>query len=121
MMAKIQAKLSLTSGRLSMQLSSMKTLMRRAARINLNTLKSIRSFRICSKLRLRVSSTIQIPLEIIAKSGTTVEQFFVALKEESEKDKEGEASFAIQVILSVTEYSNFVDMIKHYKREAKDK
>ncbi len=48
-----------------------------------------------------------------------MEQFFSALKEQQEKDGEGEASFYIQVILSVTEYANFVDMIKHYKSEHK--
>lgn len=46
-------------------------------------------------MRLRVSKQYLIILEIIVKSGATVEQFFSALKEESEKDTEGEASFAV--------------------------
>ena len=58
-------------------------------------------------------------IEIIEKCGISVEQFFQALKDQQEKDGEGEASFYIQVILSVTEYSNFIDMIKHYKAEHK--
>ena len=39
----------------------------------------------------------------------------MALRTEKEKSPDGEASFYIEVILSVTEYSNFIDMIKHYK------
>ena len=48
-----------------------------------------------------------------------MEQFFSALQDEQKKDAEGEASFYVQVILSVTEYANFVDMMKHYKQDQK--
>ena len=53
--------------------------------------------------------------KIIADCGTTVEKFFEILKNESEQM--GEPSFYVELILAITDYHNFVDMMKHYKKE----
>jgi len=49
-------------------------------------------------------------LGIIDSCGVSVEQFFNALKEAQEASEE--TDFYVQVLLSVTEYSNFIDMMK---------
>lgn len=56
-------------------------------------------------------------LGIIDSCGVSVEQFFNALKEAQEASEE--TDFYVQVLLSVTEYSNFIDMMKQFKQEAK--
>jgi hypothetical protein len=43
-----------------------------------------------------------------------VEKFFHALEK---LQGDGETHFYVQVLLSVTEYSNFLDMIRHYKAD----
>lgn len=53
--------------------------------------------------------------KIIGLCGVSVEQFFDALKTLQAKDPEN--NFYVEVLLSVTEYSNFIDMMKHYKAE----
>ena len=35
----------------------------------------------------------------------------------NERPESQEGQFYVQVLLSVTEYSNFIDMMKHYKKE----
>ena len=57
-----------------------------------------------------------ITAELIEKCGVTVEQFVGALQTERDSSE-----FYVQVLLSVTEYSNFIDMMKHYKREKREK
>lgn len=54
---------------------------------------------------------------IIKTCGVSVEQFFSALKILADKDEENK--FYVDVLLSVTEYSNFVDMMRNYKNEQK--
>jgi len=44
-----------------------------------------------------------------------VEEFFNALKSAQEKDED--AGFYVDILLSVTDFANFVDMMKHYKRD----
>ncbi len=63
---------------------------------------------------MKVSSIITA--ELIEKCGVTVEQFVGALQTERDSSE-----FYVQVLLSVTEYSNFIDMMKHYKREKREK
>ena len=52
---------------------------------------------------------------MIKECGVTVEKFFGALKTLSEKDPD--SNFYVEVLLSVTDFANFVDMMKHYKGE----
>ena len=52
---------------------------------------------------------------MIKECGVTVEKFFGALKQLSEKDPD--SNFYVEVLLSVTDFANFVDMMKHYKGE----
>ena len=56
-------------------------------------------------------------IEIIADCGVSNEQFFTALK--NKYDDDDDAAFYVEMLLAVTDYSNFVDMIKHYKRDQK--
>ena len=53
--------------------------------------------------------------EIIEQCGVSVEAFFDALKEMQEQTSESD--FYVQVLLSITDYQNFIDMIKHFKAE----
>ena len=57
-----------------------------------------------------------VTAELIEKCGVTVEQFVGALQSERESSE-----FYVQVLLSVTEYANFIDMMKHYKKEKREK
>ena len=54
---------------------------------------------------------------LIVECGVGLEEFFAALKSLNEKPESQEGQFYVQVLLSVTEYSNFIDMMKHYKKE----
>lgn len=54
--------------------------------------------------------------ELIKQCDVTVERFFEIVKEKS-KDKDSEASLFVQILLSVSEYTNFVEMMRAYKRE----
>ena len=44
-----------------------------------------------------------------------MEQFYTALKAAHEADED--AGFFVEILLSVTDYANFVDMMKHYKKD----
>lgn len=44
-----------------------------------------------------------------------MEQFFAALKKMQETDPDN--SFYVDVLLSVTDFGNFIDMMKHYKAD----
>lgn len=57
-----------------------------------------------------------VTAELIEQCGVTVEQFVGALQSERESSE-----FYVQVLLSVTEYANFIDMMKHYKKEKREK
>ena len=59
-------------------------------------------------------------LELITKCGTDVETFVNAISAEKEKDEGGPAAFALQVLCSVTEYTNFIDMMREYKNKTKE-
>ncbi len=37
------------------------------------------------------------------------------------QEQNSENSFYVEVLLSVTDYGNFIDMMKHYKKENKQK
>jgi hypothetical protein len=52
---------------------------------------------------------------IIEKCEVGVEEFFNALSSVVEKDADNK--FYLEVLLSVTDFSNFMDMMKSYKRE----
>ena len=54
-------------------------------------------------------------LEMINDVGCNTEQFFAALKNKHEEDED--AAFYLEMILAVTEFSQFVQMIQHYKRD----
>jgi len=45
----------------------------------------------------------------------SVEEFFTAIKTLAEQNEENK--YYIDVLLSVAEYSNFVDMMRNYKTE----
>ncbi|CDW78852.1 UNKNOWN [Stylonychia lemnae] len=64
-----------------------------------------------NKLDLRA----KLILELIKDSGVSVEQFFEILKQKSETDEE--AQIFVQIMLSVSEYENFVEMMRAYKKE----
>ena len=53
--------------------------------------------------------------KVIGMCGVSVDQFFNALKSMQEKDADN--SFYVEVLLSVCDYTNFIDMMKHYKAE----
>lgn len=52
--------------------------------------------------------------KLIGSCGISVEKFFEALRVQS-KDGSEETHFYVHVLLSVTEYGQFLDMIRHYK------
>ena len=54
---------------------------------------------------------------LIQECGVEVAAFFEALKTLNDRPESQEGQFYVQVLLSVTEYSNFIDMMKHYKKE----
>lgn len=52
---------------------------------------------------------------IINSCNLSVESFFAALKTITDQDPDN--SFYVEVLLSVTDFTNFIDMMKHYKKE----
>ena len=67
---------------------------------------------------MRFNTCDGLHIEIIADCGVSSEQFFNALKNNYDDD-ETDTAFYVEMLLAVTDYSNFVDMIKHYKRDQK--
>ena len=53
--------------------------------------------------------------QIVESCEVKPEDFFNALKRESEKSDD--CAFYVEILLAVTEFQNFVDMMKHYKRD----
>ena len=53
---------------------------------------------------------------LISTSGFNTEQFYGALKASTEKEDE-EAEFYVEMLLAVTDFTQFVHMINHYKRD----
>lgn len=53
--------------------------------------------------------------KLIVECGVGVQEFFDALKMIVEKDDDNK--FYVEVLLSVTDYQNFLDMMKSYKAE----
>lgn len=52
--------------------------------------------------------------KLVQESGTTVDQFFRALKQDYESD--GESAIYVEMILAVADFSNFIEMMQSYKR-----
>ncbi|TNV75825.1 hypothetical protein FGO68_gene16664 [Halteria grandinella] len=76
------------------------------ARTSLSTLRSIRSIRNFSSKRLRIIKSCEV----------SVEEFFEIVKKKS-TDENSEAKIFVTIMLSVSEYTNFVEMMRAYKRE----
>ena len=53
--------------------------------------------------------------KIIVDSSVTVQEFYDALKRQIETDPE--SSFYVEILLAATDYTSFIDMMKHYKRD----
>lgn len=87
-------------------------------RTNLNTQQFTTSFAKClsSTLNVRQSYKVTHSVGIIEDCGVSVEKFFNAMKEAQAQSEEND--FYVQVLLSVTDYSNFIDMMKQFKQEA---
>ena len=52
---------------------------------------------------------------IIQECNITVDQFYQAIKTAQEKNED--AKFYLEILMSVTDYENFVGMMKYYKRD----
>ena len=58
-------------------------------------------------------STIE---KLISSSGYTTEQFYTALQAKT-KEEDAECEFYVEMLLAVTDFTQFVQMISHYKRD----
>ena len=54
--------------------------------------------------------------KLIADSGYTTEQFYNALQAKVKED-DHECAFYVEMLLAVTDFEQFVQMIAHYKRD----
>ncbi len=75
----------------------------------------MRSSRTYSSQRLKVPFSFSNVAELIKQCDISVENFFEIIKERSTHDSE--AKMFIQILLSVSEYANFIEMMRAYKRE----
>jgi hypothetical protein len=50
----------------------------------------------------------------LADQGVTVEAFFEALKQVQKDGENNESSFYVQLLISITEYENFIGMMQNY-------
>ena len=55
-------------------------------------------------------------IEIIKSCDISVEKFFEIIKQKSQEE-DSEAKIFVTIMLSVSEYTNFVEMMRAYKRE----
>ncbi len=86
----------------------------------IDTHKCTRNSRICSSQRLKViePKLLFTNADLIKQCDISVENFFEIIKERSTHDSE--AKMFIQILLSVSEYANFIEMMRAYKRENAD-
>lgn len=82
-----------------------------------DTPRSMRSSRLSSIPKSRVISIfITIPSDLVRQCDISVERFFEIVKKKSEEG-DSEAKMFVAIMLSVSDYANFVEMMRAFKKE----